>query len=482
MSFGFQPIIFIVGIFITVLGAMMGVPALADIATHNRDWLTFAVSGAGGLVCGVLMILSSYRGRIGLSIQQAFVLTTSAWLGASAYTALPFYFSELDITYTDAFFEAVSGLTTTGSTVLTGLDSMPAGILLWRSLLQWIGGIGIIVMAVAILPYLRVGGMQLFRTESSDRSEKVLPGAAQIAAAIGRVYALLTLLCVLAYWLCGMTAFEAVNHAMATVSTGGYSTSDSSLGHFPQPAIHWFATLFMLAGGLPFVLYIQAITRRNFWFILDSQVRVLLVFLAIVIGVLSTWLTLSRGDDFLIALRLVAFNVVSVVTTTGFATTDYTTWGAPAVMAFFLLTYMGGCTGSTSGGIKIFRFQVMYVAAQVQFRRLVHPHAVYITRYKGQPLAEEVMVSVATFVLLFLSSAVFLSVALGCLGLDFVTSISGAATALANVGPGLGSTIGPAGNFASLPDAAKWLLSAGMLLGRLEIVTCLILLMPSLWR
>ncbi len=482
MHLGLQPIGFIVGIFITTLAVVMAVPALADLVTGNRDWLTFAVSSGGGLVFGGLLILSSYRERIALSVHQAFLLTTSAWIAASAYGALPFYFSELDLSYADAYFEAISGLTTTGSTILSGLDSMPPGILLWRSILHWVGGIGIIVMAVAILPYLRVGGMQLFRTESSDRSEKVLPGAAQIAAAITRVYALLTALCILAYWSCGMTAFEAVNHAMATLSTGGYSTSDASLGHFEQPAIHWFATLFMLAGGLPFVLYVQAINRMDWAPLWDSQVRVFIAFLAIVVGVLSTWLSLTQQLDFLVALRLVAFNVVSIVTTTGFATTDYTTWGAPAQMAFFLLTYIGGCTGSTAGGIKIFRFQVMGAATGMQFRRLVHPHAVYIARYNGRPLPEDVMTSVANFVLMFLVSAVFLSVALGCLGLDFVTAVSGAATALANVGPGLGGTIGPAGNFASLPDAAKWLLSAGMLLGRLEILTCLILLTPAFWR
>jgi trk system potassium uptake protein TrkH len=460
----------------------MAVPALADIMTGNPDWLAFATSGAVGLFCGGLLILSSYRDRITLSVHQAFLLTTSAWVAASAFGALPFYFSELEISYTDAFFETMSGLTTTGSTVLVGLDSMPAGILLWRSILHWVGGIGIIVMAVAILPYLRVGGMQLFRTESSDRSEKVLPGAAQIAAAIARVYALLTVLCILAYWLCGMTAFEAVNHAFATLATGGYSTSDASLGHFQQPAIHWFATLFMLAGGLPFVLYIQVISKRNLALLWHSQVRALMVFLAVVIGVLSVWLSLSRGMDFTVALRLVAFNVVSVVTTTGFATTDYTLWGAPAVMCFFILTYIGGCTGSTAGGIKIFRFQVMSAAALIQARRLVHPHGVYVPRYDGSPLPDDVMASVANFILLYVSSAVFLSVALGCLGLDFITAVSGAATALGNVGPGLGPIIGPAGNFSSLPDLAKWLLAAGMLLGRLEILTCLILFMPAFWR
>jgi trk system potassium uptake protein TrkH len=337
-------------------------------------------------------------------------------------------------------------------------------------------------MAVAILPYLRVGGMQLFRTESSDRSEKVLPGAAQIAAAITRIYVLLTALCALAYWSCGMTAFEAVNHAFATVSTGGYSTFDASFGHFEQPALHWFAILFMLAGSLPFVLYVQAMNRKRLSLLWQSQVRALVVFLAVIIGGLSTWLSLSKELDFLTALRLVAFNVVSVVTTTGFASTDYTLWGAPAVICFFFLTYIGGCTGSTAGGLKIFRFQVMSAATLIQARRLVHPHAIYVARYEGRPLPEDVMVSVANFVLLYVSSAVFLSVALGCLGLDFITAVSGAATALANVGPGLGPTIGPAGNFASLPDLAKWLLAAGMLLGRLEILTCLILFMPAFWR
>jgi trk system potassium uptake protein len=482
MSFGFQPILFIAGIFVVTLAIVMAIPALADIMTGNPDWLAFATSGFVGLFCGGLLILSSYRDRITLSVHQAFLLTTSSWIAASAFGALPFYFSELEISYTDAFFETMSGLTTTGSTVLVGLDSMPAGILLWRSILHWVGGIGIIVMAVAILPYLRVGGMQLFRTESSDRSEKVLPGAAQIAAAITRVYALLTVLCTLAYWLCGMTAFEAVNHAMATLSTGGYSTFDASFGHFEQPALHWFAILFMLAGSLPFVLYVQAMNRGNLTLLWQSQVRALIVFLAVVIAVLSVWLSLSRELDFLVALRLVAFNVVSVVTTTGFATTDYTLWGAPAVICFFFLTYIGGCTGSTAGGVKIFRFQVMWAAAHIQFQRLVHPHGVYIARYDGSPLPDEVMVSVANFVLLYVSSAVFLSVALGCLGLDFITAVSGAATALGNVGPGLGPLIGPAGNFSSLPDLAKWLLSMGMLLGRLEILTCLILFMPAFWR
>ncbi|MGZ9151598.1 MAG: TrkH family potassium uptake protein, partial [Nitrospira sp.] len=359
MSFELQPVVFIVGIFIVTLAVVMAVPALADIMTGNPDWMAFAISGFVGLFCGGLLILSSYRDQITLSVHQAFLLTTSAWIAASAFGALPFYFSELNISYTDAFFETMSGLTTTGSTVLTGLDSMPAGILLWRSILHWVGGIGIIVIAVAILPYLRVGGMQLFRTESSDRSEKVLPGAAQIAAAITRVYAQLTILCTLAYWLCGMTAFEAVNHAMATLSTGGYSTFDTSLGHYQQPAIHWFATLFMLAGSLPFVLYVQAMNKRNLALLWQSQVRSLVIFLAVVIGVLSVWLSFSREMDFLVALRLVAFNVVSVISTTGFATTDYTLWGAPAVICFFFLTYIGGCTGSTAGGLKIFRFQVM---------------------------------------------------------------------------------------------------------------------------
>lgn len=478
----FRPILFILGILVGAMGISMTIPAIVDALAGNRDWITFAISSGCSIFLGGLMIMGAMGTAIELTLRQAFALTTFSWVGLSAVGALPLVFSELDLSYTDAFFEAISGLTTTGSTVLVGLDGMPPGILLWRAMLQWQGGIGIIVMAIAMLPYLRVGGMQLFRMESSDRSEKALPRATQLAAATSVAYGVLTAVCAVGYALAGMTGFEAIAHAMTTVATGGYSTSDGSIGHFASPAIHWIATLFMVLGALPFVIYIQAVQGKRDAIWRNSQVRRFLTGLGLVVLSLALWLWADRGEPLLDALRLAAFNVVSVVTTTGYATTDYGQWGAIAVVAFFFLTFLGGCTGSTSGGIKVLRFELAAIMVKNQFQRLYQPNGVFTISYRGQQLSDDVAKSAVNFIFVFIFSFGFLSIALAALGLDFITAVSGAATALANVGPGLGDVIGPAGNFSTLPDSAKWLLSAGMLLGRLEFLTVLVMLSPAFWR
>jgi trk system potassium uptake protein TrkH len=359
---------------------------------------------------------------------------------------------------------------------------MPPGILLWRAMLQWLGGIGIIVMGIAMLPYLRVGGMQLFRMESSDRSEKALPRAAQLAGATSTAYLVLSVACAAAYWAAGMSGFEAIAHAMTTVSTGGYSTSDASLGHFASPAIHWICTLFMILGALPFVIYIRAVRGKTDALWKDSQVRHFLTGLGLAILAMALWLWMERDERIADALLLAAFNVVSVVTTTGFATADYGQWGALAVGGFFFLTFMGGCAGSTSGGIKVMRFEIAAIVIRRQLKRLILPHGVFPMMYRGQTLSSDVIRSVLNLVFVFIAVFVVFATCLSLLGLDFITAISGAATALANVGPGLGDVIGPAGNFSTLPDAAKWILSAGMLLGRLEFFTVLVLLVPEFWR
>lgn len=477
----FYPIVFIVGILVSVMGISMLAPAMADAFAGSGDWVTFAVSSACAAFLGGLCIFSSRGEPVRLSLRQGFLLTALSWICLSAIGALPFVISELRLSYTDAFFEAISGLTTTGSTVLVGLDNLPPGILLWRAMLQWLGGIGIIVMAIAMLPFLRVGGMQLFRMESSDRSEKALPRAAQLAAATSVAYGLLSAACAFAYYLAGMSGFDAVAHAMTTVSTGGFSTSDGSIGHFDSPAIHWLATLFMVLGALPFVIYIQAIQGRHRPVIANSQVRLFLQGILAVVLLMTLWIWLD-GMPLADALRLAAFNVVSVVTTTGYATADYGLWGTFPVLMFFFLTFLGGCTGSTSGGIKTLRFELAILMVRNQLQRLFLPHAVLPMHYRGQALGTEVVRSAMTFIFIFLLGVGLLGMALAALGLDFVTAFSGAATAIANVGPGLGDVIGPAGNFSSLPDAAKWLLSAGMLLGRLEFLTVLVALSPAFWR
>ena len=415
-------------------------------------------------------------------MRQAFLLTALAWVVIAAFGALPFVFSNLELAYTDAFFEAMSGVTTTGSTVITGLDFAPPGILLWRAILQWLGGIGIIVMAVAVLPMLQVGGMQLFRMESSDTSEKILPRAAQIVGAIAALYFCLTALCAVAMWVAGMTPFEAVAHAMTTIATGGFSTSDASIGHFNSAAIDYVVIIFMLAGSLPFVLYLQAVRGRSRALFGDSQVRWFFAITAIAVAVMVLWQWLGNDVGAADALRYASFNVVSILTGTGYATADYMAWGGFAVAVFFFIMFIGGCAGSTSCGIKIFRIQVLFAATVIQMKRLLQPHGVFTPRYNGKPLQESVIASVMSFLFLFAICFGVLAFGLSALGLDFLTAISGAATAMANVGPALGDTIGPTGNFQSLPDAAKWLLSLGMLLGRLELFTVLVLFSPAFWR
>ena len=477
-----RPVLHINGMFLIMLGASMQLPVLIDLYFHNPDWQVFL---AASLVCvftGGALVLSAKGYGPRLEMRQAFLLTVSTWLVLPAFGALPFAFSEFRLSYTDAFFEAMSGLTTTGATVIVGLDTAPPGILIWRSLLQWLGGIGIIVMAVAVMPMLQVGGMQLFRLESSDNSEKIVPRVAEFIGTLGVLYVGLTVVCAFALALAGMTAFEALAHAMTTIATGGFSTSDESVGHFRSAAVDVIITLFMIVGSLPFVLYIQVLRGRPLLLWRDSQVRLFFMIAAGLVSLVSLWLWVSHGMELSMALRLTAFNVVSVMTGTGYATTDYNAWGSFAVGVFFVIMFIGGCAGSTSCGIKIFRFHVLLAMASTQIRRLFQPHGVFVPRYNGRPIPETVGASVMSFLFLFVVIFTVLTLALAATGLDFVTAASGAGSALANVGPGLGDTIGPAGNYQPLPASAKWILSAGMLFGRLELFTVLVLLTPGFWR
>ena len=478
----FRPILLVTGILLATLGVAMLLPAVVDAAQANPDWQVFCFAAGFSVFAGGALYFSA-RGTGGeVSVRQAFILTTVAWVVMPAFAALPFAFSELELSYTDAYFEAMSGLTTTGSTVIVGLDYAPPGLLLWRALLQWLGGIGIIVMAVAILPLLQVGGMQLFRMESSDTSEKVLPRAAQIAGATGGIYLILTFVCVGALWAAGMPLFDSFAHAMTTIATGGFSTSDGSVGHFNNATVDWIIVVFMLLGSLPFVLYLQAVRGRPLLLWRDSQVRWFLSIIVVSVLSMTFWTSVETGRSLADALRYCAFNVISIVTGTGYSSTDYGQWGTLAVAAFFFFMFIGGCAGSTSCGVKVFRFQVMYETARVQMSRLLQPHGVFVPHYNQRPIPDSVIDAVMSFIFLFALVFGVLALALTALGLDFMTSISGAATAIANVGPGLGDVIGPAGTFQPLPDSAKWVLSAGMLLGRLELFTVLVLFTPRFWR
>ncbi|WP_281857619.1 TrkH family potassium uptake protein [Litoreibacter halocynthiae] len=480
--FDARPVAYVIGLLTACLGASMLIPMALDLWVGNGHWPAFAESAIITTGIGVLMALASSNG-VGdrLSIQQTFLLTTGVWLALPIFGALPMFLGATEARYVDAFFEAMSGLTTTGSTVFTQLEALPDGLKLWRSMLQWFGGIGIIVVAMVFLPELRVGGMQIFRSEAFDTMGKVLPRAVQIAAQISYFYIGLTIACAVAYVIVGLTPFEAINHALTTMSTGGFSTSDASFGAF-QGTPEYVASFFMILGSLPFVRYVQLLSGSAKPLLRDSQLR---AYLATILG-FTLLFTVFRlfvfGDHPEEGFREGLFNVVSIISGTGYASVDYQLWGSLAVAVFFFLGLIGGCAGSTACSVKIFRYQLLFASIKAQVRRIHSPHGLFQPRYDGKPVSEDVLSSVMSFFVMFVVSLGMLSVLLGMTGLDFITSVSGAASALANIGPGLGSQIGPAGNFSGLNDTAKWLLAAGMLIGRLELLAVYAIFTIRFWR
>ncbi|WP_236212840.1 TrkH family potassium uptake protein [Metapseudomonas otitidis] len=473
---------FIIGLFLITLAVSMVVPMLAVLAFDRTDDIgAFSWSSLITFIVGLALVAPGRPEHLHMRPRDMYMLTTASWVVVCIFAALPMVLIQ-HISYTDAFFETMSGITTTGSTVITGLDHASPGLLLWRSMLHWLGGIGFIGMAVAILPLLRIGGMRLFQTESSDWGEKVMPRSHMVAKYILLVYVALTLLGTLAFWLAGMTPFEAVNHAMSLISTGGFSTSDNSIANWKQPAVHWVAVVVMMAGSLPFTLYVATLRGHRKALVKDHQVRGFVGFLVATWLFFGTWLWLNSDHGWLDAFRIVAVNVTSVVTTTGVALGDYTLWGSFSVMLFFYLTFVGGCSGSTAGGLKIFRFQVALVMLRTNLKQLVHPRAVIRQKYNGHNIDEEIVRSLITFSFFFTVTIGVIALGLCLIGVDWTTALTGAATAVCNVGPGLGPIIGPVGNFSTLPDAAKWLLTIGMLLGRLEILTVLVLFTRGFWK
>ncbi|WP_028694850.1 TrkH family potassium uptake protein [Pseudomonas cremoricolorata] len=473
---------FIIGIFLITLAVSMTVP-MATLVMFERteDLPSFLWSSLITLGAGLALVLPGRPEDVHLRPRDMYLLTVSSWVVVCIFAALPFLLTQ-HISYTNAFFESMSGITATGATVLSGLDHLSPGILMWRSMLHWLGGIGFIAMAVAILPLLRIGGMRLFQTESSDRSEKVMPRSHMVAKSIVLVYVGITVLGSLAFWWAGMSLFDGINHAMSAISTGGFSTSDLSLAKWDIPAVHWVAVVVMICGSLPFTLYVATLRGNRGALLRDQQVQGLLGLLVATWVVLGTWYWATTDLHWLDALRHVALNVTSVVTTTGFALGDYSLWGNFSLMLFFYLGFIGGCSGSTAGGIKIFRFQVAYILLKANLNQLIHPRAVIKQKYNGHRLDEEIVRSILTFSFFFAITICVIALLLSLLGVDWMTALTGAAGTVSGVGPGLGEVIGPAGNYASLPDAAKWILAGGMLLGRLEIITVLVLCMPAFWR
>ena len=482
MTIDMRPIAYICGLVVVVLGLTMLIPMGLDYIDGHENWINFASGGLMTVFAGSTSALAArelHSER--LSIQQTFLLTTSIWLILPIFGALPIFFSDNNLRVVEAFFEAMSGLTTTGATILTGLEHQSRGILLWRAMLQWFGGIGIVVVAMAFLPALRVGGMQIFRTEGFDTFGKILPRAAEIARSITTIYLGLTALCTISYITVGLSTFDALTHAMTTIATGGFSNYDQSFATLGGGA-EYVGMVFMLLSALPFVRYVQLMAGNTNPFYEDSQV---LWFLWVVLGVvtmLSLWQYLIMGQYGEHAFRKVAFNSISILTGTGYASADYMLWGTFPVMFLLFIGLIGGCAGSTTCSIKLFRFQLLFASIQAQIRRLHSPNGIFQPRYGGRSVDEDVISSVIAFFMFFFVSLAVVAFALSLTGLDFLTSVSGAIAALANIGPGMGHLIGPSGNYSALSDGAKWILAITMLIGRLELLAVFVLLTPSFWR
>ncbi|SHJ05649.1 trk system potassium uptake protein TrkH [Ruegeria lacuscaerulensis ITI-1157] len=477
-----RPVGYVIGLLVAILGATMALPMLADIVEGRGEWTVFFESGVITILIGTVLAMSCANGvGEGLTIRQTFLLTTSVWVALPLFGAIPFIFGATELRFVDAYFEAMSGLTTTGSTVISGLDDLPRGLLLWRGILQWLGGIGIIVVAMVFLPELKVGGMQIFRSEGFETMGKILPRAQEIAGQISLIYVFLTFVCGLVYAGLGMSFFDALVHALTTISTGGFSNYDASFGTFSGPA-EYAASVFMILAALPFVRYVQFVNGRTTSLWEDSQIRVFLATIAVLVVVMAVFLTSVFPHHWEQAVRESLFNITSIISGTGYASVDYMAWGSFPIMMFFMIGLIGGCAGSTACSIKVFRYQLLFASIKAQIQRIRSPHGVFIPKYDGRAISRDVLTSVMSFFMFFALSLGGLSWALALTGLDFITAVSGAATALANVGPGLGDQIGPAGNFAGLNDTAKWLLTFGMLTGRLELMAVYVLFTIRFWR
>ena len=477
-----KTVFFLIGILLIVLGASMLAPYSIQVM-YDETSHSFISSSFVTIFIGILFILANLEKEFKLNLRQTFLFSTLAWLMVAIFGSLPFLLSANDFTISEAFFESMSGITTTGATIISDLDNSPKSILLWRAIMQWLGGIGIVVMAITILPLLKVGGMQLFKMEGPDSTEKILPRTIEVAAIIISTYVALTFLCGFFYWIFGMSVFDSVCHAMTTIATGGFSTHNDSIGFFKNSNIEIIASIFIILGSIPFISYLKFSQGNKKIFFSDVQIKGLIYLLAISITVMFVYLLFINFESSLIdKIRISSFNVISILSGTGYVTDDFGLWGKFSLIFFLFLMFIGGCAGSTACGIKIFRLQMLLIFLKNQIKKLIYPNSVIITKYNNQKISDNFIKSVIIFIFTFLFIFLIIAMLLSISGLDFITSISGAASSISNVGPGLGDVIGPNGNYKALPDLSKWILTAGMLLGRLELFAVLVLFFPSFWR
>ena len=477
-----KTVFFLIGILLVVLGVSMMAPYAIQIF-YSENSHSFISSSFVTIFIGVLFILANLEKEFKLNLRQTFLFSTLAWLMVAIFGSLPFLLSANEFTVSEAFFESMSGITTTGATIISDLDRSPKSILLWRAIMQWLGGIGIVVMAITILPLLKVGGMQLFKMEGPDSTEKILPRTIEVAIIIISTYLALTFICAVFYWIFGMTVFDSVCHAMTTIATGGFSTHNDSIGFFENSNIEITASIFIILGSIPFISYLKFAQGNKMIFFRDIQIRGLIYLLFFSIVIIFLYLLFINSESSLLdKIRISSFNVISILSGTGYVTDDFGLWGKFSLIFFLFLMFIGGCAGSTACGIKIFRLQMLLIFLRNQVKKLIRPNSVIITKYNNQKISDDFIKSVIIFIFTFLFIFLVIAMLLSISGLDFITSISGAASAISNVGPGLGDIIGPNGNYEAIPDVSKWILSVGMLLGRLELFAVLVLFFPSFWR
>jgi trk system potassium uptake protein TrkH len=475
----YKTVFFTLGILQIILGIFMLIPVIAQLFYDEFD-SSFIGASIVTIIFGSLFFLSNLDHDKKLNLQQAFLLTALSWLSIAIFGSLPFVFSSTEFSFTNAFFESMSGITTTGSTIISNLEIIPKGILFWRAILQWLGGIGIIVMAITLMPLMNVGGMQLFKISSNDSSEKILPKSKEIALRLIYIYSILTALCAISYKALGMNFFDSLTHSMTTIATGGFSNYNDSIGFFDNIYIEISAMVFIILGSLPFIAYIKFLSGNKKIFFSDIQIKTFLKIIVISIFILVVYLILNNSGQ--LNLRYIFFNVISILTGTGYVNAQYDNWGSFPIILFLGLMFIGGCAGSTTCGIKIFRIQILYSFIVNHLKKIIYPKGIFILKYNQNTVGDKFVASIISFIYMYLVIFFIIAALLSLTGLDFITAISGAATSISNVGPGLGSIIGPNGNFSTLPDLSKWILTLGMILGRLELFAILVLFLPSFWK
>ena len=475
----YKTVFFTLGILQIILGVSMFIPIIVQFFYSEID-SSFFGSSIVTIIFGTLFFLSNLDHDKKLNLQQAFLLTALSWISIAVFGSLPFVFSSIELSITDSFFESMSGITTTGSTIISDLENAPKGLLLWRAILQWLGGIGIIVMAITLMPIMNVGGMQLFKISSNDSSEKILPKSKEIALRLIYIYSGLTGLCAITYWIFGMSKFDSLTHSMTTIATGGFSNYNESIGYFNSLPIEVSSMFFIILGSIPFIAYIKFISGNKKIFLNDIQIKTFLKIIIFTVIILSIYLLFSNQENF--SLRSIFFNTISILSGTGYVNAEFDRWGSFPITLFLALMFIGGCAGSTACGVKIFRIQILYLFILNQLKKIIYPKGVFVIKYDQSAIDEKFIASIISFIYFYIVIFFILTALLSLTGLDFITAISGAATSISNVGPGLGPIIGPNGDFSSLPDLSKWILTVGMILGRLELFAILVLFLPSFWK